>query len=122
MLRFDQHDRFRYAALQSEFAAEVLKNHGFNPNELSSVVLVTDYGLPNEKAHTKFDGVLAGARDLGGIWRLGLAAKLLPRAVRNWIYDFVARNRYKWFGRYETCPIPTLEQRVKFVDHTIEKA
>jgi predicted DCC family thiol-disulfide oxidoreductase YuxK len=121
MLRFDKRDRFRYAALQSDFAAEVLKRHGLNSNDLSSVVLVTDFGLPREKAHTQFDGVLEGSRGLGGIWKLGLAAKVLPREVRNWIYDAIARNRYKWFGRNETCSIPTLEHRVKFVDHTIEK-
>jgi predicted DCC family thiol-disulfide oxidoreductase YuxK len=121
LLRFDKHDQFRYAALQSEFAVEVLKRRGMDPSNLNSVVLVTGFGLPGEKAHTKFDGVLAGARGLGGIWRLGLMAGVLPRQVRNWIYDVIARNRYKWFGRYETCPIPSLEQRVKFVDHTIEK-
>ena len=121
LLRYDQQDRFRYAALQSEFAAGILRRHGLNPAELSSVVLVTDVGLPHEMAHTRSDGVLAAARGLGGIWKLGLAAKVLPGAVRNWIYDLVARNRYRWFGRYETCPIPSVEQRVKFVDHTIEK-
>lgn len=121
LLRFDQRDRFRYAALQSEVAAGILRKHGLDPAELSTVVLVTDFGLPVEKAHTRFDGVLAAARGLGGIWTLGLAAKVLPRAVRNWIYDVVARNRYRWFGRYETCPVPSVEQRVKFVDHTIEK-
>src|SRR5215468_3674097 len=71
LLRFDQHDRFRYAALQSEFAAEVVKKHGLDPGDLDSVVLVTDFELPAEKAHKKADAILAAAPDLGGIWRLG---------------------------------------------------
>jgi predicted DCC family thiol-disulfide oxidoreductase YuxK len=118
MLRFDSHDCFRYAALQSEFAREILKRHDLNPADLDSVVLVTDFGNSNEKAHAKFDAVLAGGHDLGGIWRLAALTRVFPRRLRTWFYDTVARNRYKWFGRYDTCPIPKPEHRVKFVDHT----
>jgi predicted DCC family thiol-disulfide oxidoreductase YuxK len=117
LLRFDNRDQFRYAALQSEFAAEVVRKHGLNPAELDSVVVVTSFGQPDEGAHTKFDAVIASARDLGGIWRIGSLARVLPGWLRNRFYDLIARNRYRMFGRYDTCPIPKPEHRVKFVDH-----
>jgi len=117
LLRFDHRDRFRYAAIQSEFAAGVLRKHGLDPAELSSVVLVTDFGRPTEKAYTKSDAILAASRDLGGFWRPGTTFGLLPRAIRDRLYEFVAKNRYRWFGRYEVCPIPKPEHRVKFVHH-----
>ena len=117
LLRFDHNDRFRYATLQSDFTPKILNRHGLNPADLDSVVLISDFGLPTEAAHTKSDAILAAARDLGGIWRLGLLARLLPRPVRNWGYNRIARNRYRIFGRYDSCPLPKPENRVKFVDH-----
>ncbi|MGZ4789695.1 MAG: thiol-disulfide oxidoreductase DCC family protein [Terriglobales bacterium] len=118
MLRFDRHDRFRYAALQSAFAADILARHQLNSADLDSVVLITNFGQPTETAHTKFDAILAAARDLGGIWRIAALARVFPGRLRTWFYDTVARNRYRWFGRYDACPIPKPEHRVKFVDHT----
>lgn len=118
MLRFDGHDRFRYASLQSDFAAGILKRHRFDSADLDSVVLITNFGQPNEAAHSKFEAVLAAARDLGGIWRVAALTRVFPRCLRTWFYNTVARNRYRWFGRYATCPIPKPEHSVKFVDHT----
>lgn len=117
LLRFDRHDRFRYAALQSECAAAILKQHNLNPADLDSVVLITNIATPQEAVHTKFDAVLAASRDLGGIWRLGGIARLFPRRLRTWFYDWVARHRYRMFGRYHVCPVPKPEHRVKFVHH-----
>ena len=117
LLRFDKADRFRYAALQSDFAAEVLKQYKLDPNDLNSVIVITGFGTSAQQIHTRFDAVLASARDLGRIWRIGSLARILPRSVRNCFYDLIANNRYRWFGRYDTCPIPKPEHRVKFVDH-----
>jgi predicted DCC family thiol-disulfide oxidoreductase YuxK len=115
LLRFDRHDCFRFAALQSDFAASVLQKHGINTADLDSVSIVTEYGLATERAFTKSDAVLRAAWDLGGIWRVSEAGRVLPRALRNWFYDLVARNRYRMFGKYETCPMPRAEDRAKFV-------
>ena len=118
MLRFDTHDRFRYAALQGDFGSEILNRYGLNPAELDSVVLVTDVSQPSERIHVKFDAVLAAAKELGGVWRMAALARILPRSSRERLYDFIARHRYGWFGKYDACPIPKPEHRVKFVDHT----
>lgn len=116
LLRHDRHDRFRYAALQSEFANPLLSKHGINAADLNSVSIVTDYGLPNERAFTKSDAVLRASWELGGIWRAGEVGRLLPRKLRDWFYDLVACNRYRMFGKYETCPTPRAEDRGKFVE------
>lgn len=116
LLRHDKHDRFRFAPLQSEFAASLLKKYGINAANLDSVSVVADYGLATEKAFTKSDAVLRATWELGGKWRTGEIGRLLPRAVRDWLYDRVARNRYQMFGKHETCPIPLPEQREKFID------
>jgi predicted DCC family thiol-disulfide oxidoreductase YuxK len=116
LLRRDKHDRFRFAPLQSEFAASLLKKHGIDAADLDSVSVVADYGVASEKAFTKSDAVLRATWELGGIWRIGEVGRLVPRGVRDWLYDRVARNRYRMFGKYETCPIPTPEQRQKFID------
>ncbi len=117
LLRFDRHDRFRYAALQSDFARVILSKHRLDPAKLDSVVVITGFATMREQIHTRFDAVLASARELGGIWRIGSLARVFPRQFRNRLYDLIARNRYRWFGSYDTCPIPKPEHRVKFVDH-----
>ncbi len=116
LLRHDKHDRFRFAPLQSEFAASLLNKHGINAADLDSVSLVAHYALATEKAFTRSDAVLRAIWELGGIWRVGEIGRVIPRSVRNWFYDRVARNRYRVFGKYETCPIPRSEDRRKFID------
>ena len=116
LLRRDKHDRFRFAPLQSKFASSLLKKHGIDAADLDSISVVADYGLASEKAFAKSDAVLRATWELGGIWRMGEVGRLVPRSLRDWLYDRVARNRYRMFGKYETCPIPRPEQRKKFID------
>lgn len=116
LLRYDKHDRFRFAPLQSEFAATLLNKHGINAADLDSVSVVVNYGLVAEKAFTRSDAVLRAAWELGGVWRVGEVGRLIPRMVRDWLYDRVARNRYRTFGKYDTCPMPRPEERGKFVE------
>jgi predicted DCC family thiol-disulfide oxidoreductase YuxK len=115
-LRLDRRDRFRYAPLQSAFAAELLTKHGINAADLNSVTLVANYGLASERAYSKSDAIFVSAREIGGIWRLGELARVLPKGARDGLYDLIARNRYQIFGRYDVCPIPDPERRSKFVE------
>jgi predicted DCC family thiol-disulfide oxidoreductase YuxK len=78
---------------------------------VDSVVL-----LHREGAWVRSTAVLELARYLGGAWSLLLAGYALPRAVRDWLYDVVARRRYGWFGKYAECPVPAPEVRERFVD------
>ena len=115
LLRFDRRDRFRYATLQSEFAAQVLAKHGLSAADLNSVTLVQDFGLPVERAYTKSDAIMIAAGELGGFWRAGKLALMLPKSIRDRVYELIARNRYRIFGQYQTCPVPKPEVRAKFI-------
>jgi predicted DCC family thiol-disulfide oxidoreductase YuxK len=115
LLRHDTQARFRFAALQSEFARRVLSRHGRDPAKLDSMVLVLDPGLPMERLLDRSDGVLALLEELGGGWRLLAAAHVIPRSLRDRAYDFVARHRYGWFGRYDQCVLPSPSVRTRFI-------
>jgi predicted DCC family thiol-disulfide oxidoreductase YuxK len=116
LLQHDRRDRFRFAPLQSEFASSLLAKHGINAADLDSVSLVVDYGLKTERTFTRSDAVLRATRELGGIWRSGGLGRVLPKTTRDWLYDLVARNRYRMFGKYETCPTPRGQERKKFIE------
>jgi predicted DCC family thiol-disulfide oxidoreductase YuxK len=115
LLRFDRRDRFRFAPLQSEFSAAALRKHGIDPADLNSVTLIGDYGLGSERAYSKSDAIVFASRELGGIWRLGRLGAMLPKTFRDRVYELVARNRYRMFGRYQSCPVPKPEERAKFI-------
>jgi predicted DCC family thiol-disulfide oxidoreductase YuxK len=114
VLRHDRRGRFRFAALQSRFAAEALARHTRDPRRLDTMYLLLDTGTPNERLLGKSDGLLAVLRELGGFWRVLALARVLPLALRDRGYDVLARNRYRWFGRYDACPIPPPDVRQRF--------
>jgi predicted DCC family thiol-disulfide oxidoreductase YuxK len=115
--RPDRDPVFRFASLQSPFAAPILARHNINPSALDTVCLVLNYNAPQESVLLRFDAVLFVFRQLGGVWRFSaFFFQLLPRSLRDWKYGVVARNRYRIFGRYETCPVPPPENRERFLD------
>ncbi|RBP45454.1 putative DCC family thiol-disulfide oxidoreductase YuxK [Roseimicrobium gellanilyticum] len=102
---------FRFASLQSPVGQELMQKHGLNPSQLDSFVLVE-----NDCAYSESTAALRVARHLGGAWPLFYGAIVLPRFVRDPIYKLIARNRYRWFGKKDTCMIPTPELRARFLD------
>ena len=117
LLKHDSHDRFRFASLQSNFAAEILRRHNASPDDLDTMFVVLNYALPDERIASRSDAAVVALRELGGGWSaLGAALQLLPLWLRNWGYNRVARNRYRVFGKYDSCPIPSEKDRRKFLD------
>jgi predicted DCC family thiol-disulfide oxidoreductase YuxK len=117
VLKRDRNDRFRFAALQSEFAGDVLRRHGVNPALLDTVYLLLNYSQPDERLASRSDAGIQILAELGGVWRtLASIVKHLPRWVRDKIYNLIARNRYQLFGKYQTCQIPDEKYRSKFLD------
>ena len=117
LLKRDRHDRLRFASLQSDFASRVLSRHGIDPKDLDTVHVVEHYQQSNERVLDRSDAILRAGRELGGIW--AFAAKVgsvVPRPLRNLFYRFVANNRYRVFGKYETCMLPEPQHRAKFLD------
>ena len=117
LLSHDHKDLFRYASLQSDFAGKILRRHGANPSELDTVGVVLNFETPTEKVLVRSDAVLYLGTQLGGIWRVLAWSRVMPRFIRDAIYNLVARNRYKVFGKYETCMLPEPRHRNKFLDN-----
>ena len=117
VLKRDRTDRFRFAALQSEFAGKVLQRHGVNPQILDTMYLLLNYSQPDERIAARSDAAVLILRELGGVWRaLASIVRLLPRWFRDKAYNLIARNRYQLFGKYQTCQIPDERYRSKFLD------
>jgi predicted DCC family thiol-disulfide oxidoreductase YuxK len=118
VLARDPGGRFRFAALQSPLAHEILTRHGRDPGDLDTLYLVLSRGRPDERLLRKSDAALWILDALGGPWRATRALRVVPRWVRDLGYDLVARTRYRLFGRYETCLVPDPRDRARFLDQS----
>jgi predicted DCC family thiol-disulfide oxidoreductase YuxK len=107
----DPDARFRFAPLQSPAAAALLARHGRTAPAAPQAVLLVEAGRVWEGA----DAALRIARRLRGPWRLVGALAAVPRPLREAAYRLVARNRFRWFGRRESCRVPTPELRARFL-------
>ena len=106
----DRRQRFRFASLQSEVGEGLLAQYRLPPEYLRSLVLVE-----NNRVYTRSTAALRIARHLDGIWPLCYVFMVLPPAIRDYLYNFVARNRYRWFGKSESCRYPTAAERQRFL-------
>lgn len=111
LIKRDTQVQFRYASLQSDTGQALLREAGLPTDEISTVVLAD-----NGRFYTHADVSLRIAQRLGGAWRLMGICYLVPRPIRNTVYNWVARNRYRWFGKAESCMIPTPELKRLFLE------
>ena len=102
---------FRFASLQSDTGRALLVDHQLDPDALASVVVVD-----GDRAFTKSDAALRIAKDLRFPWNMLTAFRIVPRFIRDAVYGWVARNRYRWFGTREACRIPTPDVAARFID------
>ena len=117
LLKRDKQDKLRFASLQSDFAATVLARHGIDPKDLDTLHVVENFEQSNERALNRSDAILRAARELGGVWSVAaMLGKIVPKPLRDLFYKFVATNRYKVFGKYDTCMLPEPGHRAKFLD------
>jgi predicted DCC family thiol-disulfide oxidoreductase YuxK len=116
LLKHDKNDALRFASLQSDVAVAILKRNGANPHNLDTVYVVVDYGLPSERLLARSDAILSLGQTLGGIWSAAAIGKVIPRILRDALYDLVAKNRYKVFGKHDSCMMPEGRYRRKFLD------
>ena len=100
----------RFAALQSPAGARLMRELGFDPEDARTFVLIAD-----GKPYVRSDAAIRVSRYFRGAWKLLGAVKIIPRPIRDWAYDSVARNRYRWFGRVDACRVPTPELRARFI-------
>ncbi len=117
LLKHDKGGRLRFASLQSDFAEKVLRRHGFDAKDLDTLHVVENYDQPNERVLQRSDAILRAGRELGGFWTASSSvARIVPRPLRDLVYRFVATNRYRVFGKYESCMLPDPNQRSRFLD------
>jgi predicted DCC family thiol-disulfide oxidoreductase YuxK len=116
LLKRDRNDRLRFVSLQSDLARKILERHGADPSDLDTVYVVEDYDTPSERLLKRSNAILRALEVLGGIWKLSVAGKVLPRPLRDLFYKVVATNRYRVFGKYEVCMMPDPKYRKKFLD------
>ena len=107
----DRRKRFRFASLQSATGQRLLAEHNATDSGLSSVLLIRDGRLYRQST-----AALEIARSLDGLWPLLYGFIVLPRWLRDPVYDFIGRHRYRWFGRKPACPLPDPALRDRFLD------
>ncbi len=111
VIKHDGKDLFRYAALQSEIGRKLVSEHNIDTSNVDSIILIE----PGIAYYTKSDTALKIGRSFGGLWKLMVVFTWIPVSFRNIIYDLIAKNRYRWFGKRDACMVPTPELRNKFL-------
>lgn len=106
----DGKNKFKFAALQSYFGLDTLKKLNLPSENLKTLILIEE-----DKYYTKTTAALRIAKHLRGLWKLFYVFIIVPPIIRNIFYYILAKYRYKWFGKRETCRVPTEEEKEKFL-------
>ncbi|HLU51657.1 MAG TPA: thiol-disulfide oxidoreductase DCC family protein [Flavobacteriaceae bacterium] len=110
ILKRDKKDLFRFAALQSDVGEKLTQEYGVDTTKIDSILLLTD-----KNYYYKSGAALRIARHLSGGYPLLYGFLIIPPFIRDFVYDIIAKNRYKWFGKKDSCMIPTPELKEKFL-------
>jgi len=111
VIEHDKRNQFRFASLQSDFGQNFLKENNLNASQFDSVVFIED-----DKFYTKSSAALKISNHLDGITSWLRIFMIVPKPLRDVVYNFIAKNRYRWFGKQESCWLPTPELKAKFID------
>lgn len=112
MIDRDRRDQFRFVPLQSELGQQITRHIGVDTARIDSIL----WYQPGVAYYYKSDAALKIASQLGFPLALWTVFRVLPRALRDGVYDRIAKNRYRWFGKTEQCRIPTPELKSKFLE------
>lgn len=111
VIKHDKKDIFRFTALQSDLGQKIIKHLGIDTKNIDSIVLYE----PNKAYYYKAEAALKIINEFGGIYFLLRVFSLFPKSIANAVYDYVARNRYRWYGKQDACMVPTPELSAKFL-------
>ncbi|TBN06441.1 DUF393 domain-containing protein [Hyunsoonleella flava] len=112
VIKRDKKNQFMFAALQSDVGKNIINHFNIDTSKVDSIVLYT----PEKGITTKSTAALKVASKLGFPTNILSVFLIIPPFISNWVYDFVAKNRYKWYGKKDACMIPTPELRNRFLD------
>ncbi|MDM5299297.1 thiol-disulfide oxidoreductase DCC family protein [Bacillus pumilus] len=110
VIKRDPNERMMFASLQSDMGQRILQEHGLPLDEFNSFIYIEDGTL-----YMKSTGILKAARHLKGIYRWSYLLLVIPRPLRDWVYQLIAKNRYKWFGQRTSCMMPTPNIKKRFL-------
>jgi len=110
ILKHDKSGTIRFASLQGENGKKIQTELNINSSKIDSVILVF-----NQKAYFYSDAVIGIGQQMGGIYKASILFKIVPRPLRDFIYKYIAKNRYSWFGQRDACMIPTKEVKSRFL-------
>ena len=111
LIRQDRLAKFMFASLQSTYGRQQLINHNWPTDQLNTILLIKE-----GKIIHKSSAILEIVGSLPGLWPMCYVFKIIPAFIRDLIYDFVAKNRYRWFGKKEECMIPNPSLLDRFMD------
>ena len=112
VFKHDTNDQFRFVALQSDLGQKIIAHIGINTKHIDSVILYR----PGIAYYYKSNAALEIAKSLGGFFHLGTVFRIIPTTLRNLLYDYIAKNRYQWYGKKQNCMVPTLALKSKFIE------
>lgn len=110
ILRHEANQVLRFAPLQSPAGMRLMQEFGIEPTQMKTFVVIAD-----GRAYVRSDAAIRVSRFLRGAWKVLGIVKIVPRPIRDYAYDVVARNRYRWFGRHDTCMAPAPELLERFI-------
>ena len=111
-IKYDKKNQFVFTALDSDTGKKILNHLKIDTTKVDSIILYE----PNLAYYIKSSAALKVMNDFDGFWKLNNIFWIVPKPIRDMVYDFIAKNRYKWFGKKESCMIPTPELKAKFLD------
>ena len=111
IIKHDKKDIFLFTALQSNIGKNIINELGIDSSKIDSIILY----IPGESYFIKSEAALNIAKEFQGFWKLFQIFKVFTHFFNDFFYDFIARNRYRWFGRKEQCMIPTKKLNSKFL-------
>lgn len=111
LIKHDKKDTLRFVALQSDLGQEIVRYIGIDTTKTDSIILYE----PGRAYYYKAQAALEIASEIGGVYSLLSVFKILPKGLSNVVYDYVAQNRYKWYGKKDACMLPTPEMKAKFL-------
>ena len=100
-MKHEKSNELYFTSLQSPTGIELLKHYNINPLKIDSLVLIE-----NDKVFVKSPAALKLGKYLKGVYSLGFVFLIVPPFIRNWFYDYISKNRYKWYGKQESCIVP----------------
>ena len=111
IIKKDKNDIFRFVAIQSDLGQQIIKHIGVDTTKTDSILLYES----GRAYYYKAEAALKIAKELGGIYAVLGLFTVLPKSLSNLVYDYIARNRYKWYGKKDACMIPTPAMKAKFL-------